>query len=746
MRNGTTKRLGKFFSLALIIFLLPVFSMSSTSNAFAKELPADQLAEMPSSIPTDTPPSESITTVSSEIEEVSPYLSIDHRELSDGTSLSGLIINGPPEPPAGYEAERVDSIQPLPSSGVIANFPSFDWVFGCSAVSGAMIATYYDRTSYPNIYVGPTNGGVMPLSDTSWNTWSDGHDTYPNNPLIASHKNVDGRTTRGSIDDYWVQYGSTANDPYITNGWTQHAWGTAIGDYMKTSQSGYGNTDGSTGFYTYASSNNKLTCSTMQSQEISDLDGTYGRKLFYEARGYTVTDCYNQKTDNTIPGGFSLANFQAEIDAGHPVLLNLEGHSIVGYGYSGSTIYVRDTWDNNPNNTYTMSWGGYYSGMRLLSVSVVNLTTYAPPAAFNKSSPADNANLLTTSPDISWSAASGAASYEYCYDTSDDDNCSGWVDNGTSTSTNLADLSSDTTYYWQVRAVNTTGTTYANNGAWWSFTLTEIAPEYDEKLTTSKVTFDWSDVPGATSYKIQLSTDPAFSTQIINLKVYASEYAFDTSLSPATTYFWRIRPKYGDVKGIWSEVYRFYSMDPLAAPVLTDPGDGALLSPNITLYWDAVVNAAQYKLQVATDSAFTDRVFSGKLTDTFKDFNDLAPGKYYWRVIAIEEGGLKGPWSVVRGFTVTMIFPPVLISPDNEAEVGPDVTLSWNTVVGAVQYKLQVSKDAAFTKLIVNEKTTELSKDLTALAARNYYWRVKAIDAEGFKSPWSEVRNFTVVP
>ena len=38
-------------------------------------------------------------------------------------------------------------------------------------------------------------------------------------------------------------------DPYIAGGWTQHTLGDAIGDYMKTSQSAYGNVDGSTAFY-----------------------------------------------------------------------------------------------------------------------------------------------------------------------------------------------------------------------------------------------------------------------------------------------------------------------------------------------------------------------------------------------------------------------------------------------------------------------------------------------------------------
>ena len=107
---------------------------------------------------------------------------------------------------------------------------------------------------------------------------------------------------------------------------------------------------------------------------MNDDDGTYGRKLFYEAKGYTVTDCYSQTTDNKVSGGFSFADFKAQIDANRPVMLNLDGHTIVGVGYDDSTntVYIHDTWDNN---NHTMTWGGSYSGMELLSVSIVNLQT-----------------------------------------------------------------------------------------------------------------------------------------------------------------------------------------------------------------------------------------------------------------------------------------------------------------------------------------------------------------------------------
>lgn len=367
MNTRATGNTRVLFALLMVTVLIFTSSGNLWSNAYAQD------------IPTDAPTSESAATETPPIEVINPYFSIEHTTLSDGTLISRYIINGPPHPPAEYEAERAASIMPLPIAGTLPNFPSYSWVFGCSAVSGAMIAAYYDNNGYPNMYTGPTNGCVMPITDTSWPTWSDGDDTYPNNPLIASHNGVDGRTIKGSIDDYWVKYGSPDNDPYITGSWTQHTWGTAIGDYMKTSQSTYSNTDGSTSFYNWTSSGDQLTCSEMEGYGIDDEDGTYGRKLFYEARGYTVTDCYNQKTDNTVTGGFSLADFQAQINAGHPVFLNLAGHSIVGYGYSGSTIYIRDTWDNNPDHNYTMTWGGSYSGMKLQSVSIVHLTS-SPPA------------------------------------------------------------------------------------------------------------------------------------------------------------------------------------------------------------------------------------------------------------------------------------------------------------------------------------------------------------------------------
>ncbi len=186
-----------------------------------------------------------------------PYYRVRTIALGNGELLDQSIIKGPPKPPPGYALERVPAALLKPDMAMQLNIltvPAYAWSFGCSATSGAMIAAYYDRTGYANMYTGPTNNGVMPLDSSPWPSWTDGLRWYAQCPLTASRLGLDGRATRGSIDDYWISYLSGVQDPYLTNGWTQHTWGDAIGDYMRTSQSAYSNVDGSTSFYTWASS------------------------------------------------------------------------------------------------------------------------------------------------------------------------------------------------------------------------------------------------------------------------------------------------------------------------------------------------------------------------------------------------------------------------------------------------------------------------------------------------------------
>lgn len=305
--------------------------------------------------------------------------------LADGTSIDEIIINGPPTPPPGYERTTVELPEPNPAAGVnvLTGVPAFDWSFGCSATSAAMIAGYYDRTGYPNMYTGPTNGGVMPLDNSPWPDWIDSNgDTRHQCPLSATHNGLDGRTVRGHVDDYWYYYGQPGPDPYVTDGWPEHTAGDCTGDFMNTSKwfPAYSlNTDGGTTFY-YYTNGAPTPCSDLEAAGPPyAYDGGCGLKRFYESRGYTVSGEYNQyiQGQGSNPAlGFTYADYKAEIDAGRPVMINVTGHTMVGLGYDDTTnlMYIHDTWDYN---TYTMFWDGTYHGMQHFGVTIAQLAAVA---------------------------------------------------------------------------------------------------------------------------------------------------------------------------------------------------------------------------------------------------------------------------------------------------------------------------------------------------------------------------------
>ena len=271
-----------------------------------------------------------------------------------------------------------------------------------------------------------------------------------------------------------------------------------------------------------------------------------------------------------------------------------------------------------------------------------------------KTSPANQAVLVEDTLTLRWTPSNGLGSYEVCADTTDNGSCdTGWLAAGSTTNHSLtaSTLTPGSTYYWQVRALGGADWYYADNGIWWSFTLNEISPRIDQKLTTSKVSFDWSDIPGAVAYKIQLSSKPDFSTVLFNIKSPTSTYTYATALKYNTAYYWRVRPIFSNSKGSWSSAYRFYSMNALSAPALDSPRHKDYVTSQFTLFWQGVENGAAYKVVIATDASFSNKVGFEKTAELSANFT-LPAGKYFWRVRAFDASGIKSAWSETRKFFV----------------------------------------------------------------------------------------------
>jgi hypothetical protein len=404
--------------------------------------------------------------------------------------------------------------------------------------------------------------------------------------------------------------------------------------------------------------------------------------------------------------------------------------------------------ENVYNSPYSISFdtGGLNPGWNEIDADAVDaagngahnyiwINHLIPPSPFSKINPANYDTGIATNPTLSWETSNGATAYEYCYDTTDDNTCTSWHSTGTNTSVALGSLITGTTYYWQVRATNQGGATYANDDTWWSFTAQDkISPTEGSTPLTTRPTLDWEDTPGATSYTLQVSTSANFGSFIVNKTVSPSSYTLTTDLARSKWIYWRIYPK-GVSPTAWSGVHKFLSASPPSVPTLSFPSDGSLVgndTPRLDWTNSSLPSGTTfnyYQLQIATDTKFNSLVQDITINDlsiSELPFTTLLNpnSKYYWRVCAFNTDGQYSLWSSTRSFRTRLPAPSLL----TVIPLTTRPTFSWQAVDGATGYAIQVSTSYTYSSPILNTSTTGPTYTPTSDLPRNktLYWRVYA--------------------
>ena len=417
--------------------------------------------------------------------------------------------------------------------------------------------------------------------------------------------------------------------------------------------------------------------------------------------------------------------------------------SYVAGGLSGNTTYY---WRVSGTN---VGGAGNYS-------SVFNFATGSgAPAAPVLSSPHDTATAIALSPTLSWNAVTGATSYTLQVSTAADFSALVVNQSGIAgVSSSVGPLTATTLYYWRASATNAGGTSAFSSA--FRFT-TAIAPPAASTLVSPhdtatgiavNPTLTWNSSATATSYTVQISTSPTFSSFVVNQNGIATNSYNATGLGGVTLYFWRVSATNAGGSSAFSSTLSFTTtLSPPAAPTLSTPQNGAVLvSVSPTLSWNASVGATSYTLQVSTAADFSALIVNQSgITGTSAPVSGLSNSTvYYWRVSASNVGG-SSSYSSAFSFT-TIIAPPAapsLLSPhDTATGVAISPSFTWNTSPTATSYTIQVSTSPSFASFVVNVSgITPTSYNAFGLGGNGtFYWRVSATNAGGtssFSAPFS---------
>ena len=345
-------------------------------------------------------------------------------------------------------------------------------------------------------------------------------------------------------------------------------------------------------------------------------------------------------------------------------------------------------------------------------------------------------------PTLKWNAVSGAAKYEvYRARSRSGDYIKYATVTGTSY-TNTSYIENGTTYYYKVRALDANGTA----GAWSSI----VSVTYKQTLPAPTVTggndsqgrptLKWKAVSGAAKYEVYRARSKD-GDYIKYSTVTGTSYTNTSYIENGNTYYYKVRALKSDgTAGAWSSIVAVTYKQTLSAPAVTG-GNDAQGRPTLT--WKAVTGAAKYEVYRAR-SLNGDYIKYSTVTGTsYTNTSYIEDGNtYYYKVRALGSDGTAGAWSSIVAVTYKQTLSAPAVTGGNDSQGRP--TLTWKAVSGAAKYEVYRarSKDGTYTKYSTTTGTAYTNSSYLTSGA-TYYYKVRALDANGNAGPYSAVVSVT---
>ena len=357
-------------------------------------------------------------------------------------------------------------------------------------------------------------------------------------------------------------------------------------------------------------------------------------------------------------------------------------------------------------------------------------------------------------PTLKWKAVSGAAKYEvYRARSKDGDYIKYATVTGTSY-TNTSYIESGSTYYYKVRALDANGTA----GAWSSIVSVTYRAASTGTLPAPTVTggndaqgrptLTWKVVTGAAKYEVYRARSKD-GDYIKYSTVTGTSYTNTSYIESGNTYYYKVRALDANgTAGAWSSIvsvtYRAASTGTLPAPIVTGGNDS---QGRPTLKWNAVSGAAKYEVYRARSKDGDYIKYSTVAGTSYTNISYIENGNtYYYKVRALKSDGTAGAWSSIVSVTYRAASTGTLSAPavtgGNDSQGRP--ALKWKAVTGAAKYEIyrSYSRDGSYSKYSTQTSTAYTNSSYLTSGA-TYYYKVRALDANGNAGPYSAAVSVT---
>ena len=340
-------------------------------------------------------------------------------------------------------------------------------------------------------------------------------------------------------------------------------------------------------------------------------------------------------------------------------------------------------------------------------------------------------------PTLKWKAVSGAAKYEVYRARSKDGTYTKYSTTTGTAYTNSSYLTSGTTYYYKVRALDANG----NAGPYSAV----VSVTCRLKLTAPSVTggndaqgrptLKWNAVSGAAKYEVYRARSMN-GDYVKYSTVTGTSYTNTSYLANGTTYYYKVRAlKANGTASAYSSVVTItYGTVPTpAAPAMRSAKAD---SAGITVSWDTAANAVTYNVYRTADagSSWT-QVASSVKGSSYKDTTVKKGVKYGYKVRGVaSDGKTLGPMSPtgVTAKVTAASTTPDYVKLTSARRVTGGIQLTWESAADAKTYNVYRKVDGASGwTLLASSVSGTTYKDTSGKSGTTYAYTVRGVAADG---------------